>query len=241
MKTNNVAIILNAHLPYVRHLEYPRFLEEDWLYEAISETYLPLLRMLKRLSVDRIPFKLTLSMSPTLCCMLSDEPLQQRFINYLQMHRELGEKEVRRTETEQPQYAEMARWYLNRYEQNLEDFEACGHNILPAFRKLEEEGVVELITTCATHAYLPLYQEYPEAINAQIELGIQSHLSSFGHISRGFWLPECGYFPGIEQFLKSKGITWFQTASQSMLLSLTKWRTVRSGRCVAPTDSSRSP
>ena len=149
--------------------------------------------------------------------MLSDEPLQQRFINYMNLHRELGEKEVRRTEKEQPEYAEMARWYLNRCQKNLVDYESYGHNILAGFRKLEEEGVIELITTCATHAYLPLYQEYPAAINAQVELGIQSHLGSFGHISRGFWLPECGYFPGLEHYLKSKGILWFQTASQSMI------------------------
>lgn len=233
MKPTNVAIVLNAHLPYVRHLEYPRFLEEDWLYEAISETYLPLARMLARMAHEHYPVKLTISMSPTLTCMLADEPLQQRFISYLNMHRELGEKEVRRTETEQPEYAEMARWYLNRYQQNLDDFEACGHNILTLFRRLEEEGVVELITTCATHAYLPLYQEYPQAINAQIELGIQSHLNAFGHISRGFWLPECGYFPGLEQYLKSKGVSWFQTASQSMLLSPDKVEdgTFRPVRC----------
>ena len=62
MKTNKIAIILNAHLPYVRHLEYPRFLEEDWLYEAINESYLPLLRMLKGLKAEDIPCKLTLSM-----------------------------------------------------------------------------------------------------------------------------------------------------------------------------------
>jgi hypothetical protein len=157
------------------------------------------------------------------------------------MHRELGEKEVRRTETEQPEYAEMARWYLNRYQQNLDDFEACGHNILTLFRRLEEEGVVELITTCATHAYLPLYQEYPQAINAQIELGIQSHLNAFGHISRGFWLPECGYFPGLEQYLKSKGVSWFQTASQSMLLSPDKVEdgTFRPVRCPTACGVSR--
>ena len=43
-----LALVLHAHLPYVRHPEYEEFLEEDWLYEAIVETYLPLLEVLQR-------------------------------------------------------------------------------------------------------------------------------------------------------------------------------------------------
>ena len=170
-KTNYVAFILNAHLPYVRHLEYPRFLEEDWLYEAISETYLPMIRMLNRIADDQLPVRLVISVSPTLATMLGDEPLQERFLADLQKHIELGQKEVQRTASEQREYAEMAQEYLNRYQSDLEDFEACGHNILESFRRLEERGVVQLITTAATHAYLPLYQEFPAAINAQVDLG----------------------------------------------------------------------
>ncbi|MFA6844195.1 MAG: 1,4-alpha-glucan branching protein domain-containing protein [Sphaerochaetaceae bacterium] len=219
MKTNKIAFILNAHLPYVRHIEYPRFLEEDWLFEAINESYLPLLRMLSKLKDEKLSFKFTISMSPPLCCMLTDEALQQRFIQYMKRHVELGEKEVERTVSDDPRLHEMAVWYLTNYRRNLDDFENYNHNILTGFKNLEDMGVIEIITTCATHAYLPLYQEYPTAVDAQIEMGIQSHLCNFGHISRGFWLPECGYYPSLEEHLKSKGITWFQTASQSMLLS----------------------
>ncbi|MEA4859660.1 MAG: DUF1957 domain-containing protein, partial [Sphaerochaeta sp.] len=70
MSNTSVAFILNAHLPFVRHPEYPRFLEEDWLFESISESYLPLLRMFNKLKAERISFKFTISLSPTLCCML---------------------------------------------------------------------------------------------------------------------------------------------------------------------------
>lgn len=219
MKTNKLAFLLNAHLPYVRHIDYPRFLEEDWLYEAMSECYLPLLRMLDRVADDGIPVQLTLSMSPTLCAMLSDAPLQKRFVDYLDRHIELGKKEVERTKREQPEYHEMACYYLNNYQQDLTDFQSCNGNILSLFRTLEEKGIIEIITTAATHAYLPLYKDYPTATNAQIEMGVQSHISSFARVSRGFWLPECGYYPGLEDYLKNKGIKWFQTASQSMLLS----------------------
>ena len=36
MSRGALSIVLHAHLPYVRHPEYPEFLEEDWLYEAIT-------------------------------------------------------------------------------------------------------------------------------------------------------------------------------------------------------------
>ena len=220
MSKPSLALILNAHLPFVRHPEYPRFLEEDWLFESISESYLPLLRMLNRLKSDRIKFKMTISISPTLCCMLNDSVLQQRFLEYLQLHIELGEKEVERCEREQREFLEMAKYYLDQYQQNLSDYQVLyRYAILAGFKMLETSGYLELATTAATHAYLPLYQEYKTAINAQVELGVQSFLTTFGHLPKGFWLPECGYYPGLEDTLKYHGISWFQTASQSMLLS----------------------
>lgn len=223
MSNTSVAFVLNAHLPFVRHPEYPRFLEEDWLFESISESYLPLLRMFNKLKAERLSFKFTISLSPTLCCMLSDPILQERFLQYLERHIELGNKEVQRCSESQPEFLEMAQFYLDRAKQNLSDYQDLyRNNILDAFKALEASGHLELATTAATHAYLPLYKEYPTAINAQIELGVQSFLTTFGHLPKGFWLPECGYYPGLEETLKYHGINWFQTASQSMLLSQDK-------------------
>ena len=54
--TNNLCFTLNAHLPFVRHPEYPKFLEEDWFYEAVNESYLPILRMFYRLRDEKVPF-----------------------------------------------------------------------------------------------------------------------------------------------------------------------------------------
>ncbi|HXX41198.1 MAG TPA: DUF1957 domain-containing protein, partial [Chthoniobacterales bacterium] len=59
----SLALILHAHLPFVRHPEHEHFLEEDWLFEAITETYIPLLQMMQRLLRDRVPFKLTMSLT----------------------------------------------------------------------------------------------------------------------------------------------------------------------------------
>ena len=53
-----LSLVLHAHLPYVRHPEYKEFLEEDWLYEAITETYIPLLEMFENLTRDNIPWNM---------------------------------------------------------------------------------------------------------------------------------------------------------------------------------------
>ena len=80
---NHLALILHAHLPFVRHPEHEHFLEEDWFFEAITETYIPLLQMMQRLVHDKVPFKLTMSLTPTLCAMLQDQLLRERLWSLL--------------------------------------------------------------------------------------------------------------------------------------------------------------
>ncbi|ADK80669.1 glycoside hydrolase family 57 protein [Sediminispirochaeta smaragdinae] len=214
-----LGVILHAHLPFVRHPEYSRFLEEDWLYEAISETYLPLLRMFGRLKADKVPFRLTMSISPTLSDMLADDLLQQRYVDHVNRLIELGEKEVERTASD-GDFAPLAAMYLGLYRQNLSDFENLyRRNILSAFRAFEKDGYIEIITTAGTHAFLPLFQQYPEAVDAQIKSAIISHGRNFGTHPKGFWLPECGYYPDLEKLLKSSDISYFFTAAHGILLA----------------------
>jgi len=92
-----LALVLHAHLPFVRHPEHEEFLEEDWLYEAITETYLPLLEVFERLAGDGVPFRLTLSLTPTLISMLRDPLLMSRYARRLDRLVELADQEVRRT------------------------------------------------------------------------------------------------------------------------------------------------
>src|SRR4026207_2484848 len=92
-----LALVLHAHLPYVRHPEYDEFLEEDWLYEAITETYLPLLQVLHRLAAGGVDLRLTMSLTPTLCHMLRDPLLQERYARYLERSLDLARREVERT------------------------------------------------------------------------------------------------------------------------------------------------
>ena len=90
MEKGYLALVLHAHLPYVRHPEYHHFLEESWLFEAITETYVPLLRMMDELVADKIPFQLTMSLTPPLISMLTDDLLQERYSRHLDRLIELG-------------------------------------------------------------------------------------------------------------------------------------------------------
>lgn len=212
-------IVLHAHLPFVRHPEHPRFLEENWLFEAISETYLPLLRVFNRLRREGIGYHLTISLSPTLCSMLADSLLQDRYVDHLSRLIELGEKELKRTAGD-PEQQSLAKMYLELSKQNLEDFnEVYRQNILQGFRSLEDSGHLSIITTAATHAYLPLYQESPQAVKAQVELAMMSHVAHFRRKPKGFWLPECGYYPGLEGILHHNGIEYFYGATHSIDLA----------------------
>lgn len=216
---NTINLILHAHQPYVRHLEYEKFLEEDWLYESLNETYIPLLRMLSKLEDEKIDFKISLCFSPTLLTMLLDEPLQERFVQYMERHIELGEKEVERTKIEDKECHEMAKTYLEETRRNLNVYEAYDRNILTGFKKLSDMGKIELVSSAATHAYLPLYKDYPDAINAQIAVGIKTHKKVFGTSPRGFWLPEGGYYPGLDKILRANSIDWIELAPQAPLTS----------------------
>ena len=118
MKTGYLSLILHAHLPYVRHPEHDSFFEENWLFEAITECYIPLIGVLDRLLHDQIDYRLTLSLSPPLLTMLRDELLQQRYLKYLHSHIELAEKEVVRTQ-KLAEFKPLAEYYLKFYQDTL--------------------------------------------------------------------------------------------------------------------------
>ncbi len=93
----HLVLFLHAHLPYVRHPEEDNVLAEDWFYEAVTETYIPLLALAEGWLRDGVPARLTLSLSPPLLEMLRDDLLVDRYINRLHVLLELAESEVRRT------------------------------------------------------------------------------------------------------------------------------------------------
>jgi len=212
-----LCIVLHAHLPFVRHPETRYMMEENWLYEALTETYLPLLNGFNNLVDDAVPFKITMSLTPPLCAMLNDELLQNRYSRHIDKLIELSQKEILRTryDSAMNRTAEM---YLNRFQLCKNIFEEkYGCNILPGFKKLQDDGVLEIITCGATHGYLPNMQSNKSAVTAQIEVAVQSYNSFFGRKPRGIWLPECGYYPGLETILHNCGIKFLFVETHGLL------------------------
>ena len=84
MAKGALALVLHAHLPYVRGAD-AHSLEEDWFFQALIECYLPLLETLEQAAADpRLSPQLTMGLSPTLLSLLTDPTLRQRFPNWIQ-------------------------------------------------------------------------------------------------------------------------------------------------------------
>jgi len=212
-----LSLVLHCHLPYVRHPEHEYFLEENWYYEALFETYLPLLATFERLEREGIPFQATLSVSPTLLSMCLDPLLQRRALRYVDQLLALAEKEEKRVRKE-PAFQPVVRMYLQKLGDYRERFKDQYHgNIAEGFKALREKGRLEIITCAATHGYLPLLGIREGAVRAQVEAALKFHESFFGEKPSGFWLPECGYQPGHEEILKDHGIKYFFVESHGLL------------------------
>lgn len=202
-----LSIILHAHLPYIRHLEREKTLEELWLFEAITESYLPLLMMLERLAADNVPCRLTISITPTLGSMLQDHLLTERYLKYLDQMIDLSGKEVERVRF-QPQFYPLAKMYHQIYKNSKDYYVNKYHkDLVSAFAGFQRQGLLEIIASAATHGFLPL-MDREEAIAAQIKVGTNWYRSRFNCDPVGFWLPECGYCPGVESELHRQGIKY---------------------------------
>ena len=203
-----LSIVLHAHLPFVRHPEHEKFLEESWLFEAVTETYLPLLQILDGWRRDQLDARLTLSLSPTLCAMLLDPLLCARYERHLDGLVELSKKEIHRTHWDRA-FRELAGMYHHRFLRSQETWRACGGNLVSAFKGFQDTGHLEIITTAATHGLLPLMAGHPPSVRAQILTARDHYRCCFGRDPRGIWLPECAYAQGVEDYLQEANIRWF--------------------------------
>lgn len=205
--SRNCSIVLNAHIPWVRHAEVDHSLEEDWLHSAVLETHLPLLEMLFRLRTEGVPYHVTLNISPTLLAMLRDRLLKRRTLAYLDRTLRLCRDEIERGDiTGFRGLAEMYEDRFHRFRTLLVD-EWKG-DIIRAICDLRDSGHVELTASAATHGLLPLLMRVPEAVQAQVRAGIRQFVQCFGRLPKGFWLPECAYAPALGKLLKQEGIDW---------------------------------
>ena len=200
------ALVLHMHLPFVKHPEFAVPLEEQWLFEAITNCYAPLLHMFWKLEREKIDFRLTVSLSPPLVSMLSDQHLQDRYRIFLRELLSLAERELE---------GNRGKAFQHTIEKNLERihtargvFEAYGGNILNGFRDFQNMEKVEVIICAGTHPSLPLYMHYPENIRAHIQMSCRQYERVFGRWPRGMWLPENAFTPGLDKYIAEAGIKW---------------------------------
>jgi 1,4-alpha-glucan branching enzyme len=208
-------LVLHNHLPYVRHPEYDEFLEEDWFFEAMTETYLPILAMMENFQSDGTDFRITMSLTPPLCNMMSDTLLQDRYHRRLSRLIELAQKEVWRLHNQEP-FHTSAKMYFDRFIQCMTLFERNGRNILKAYRALQDSGKLEIITCNATHGFLPLMSS-DRARRAQVRMAVRDYRAKFGRDPRGIWLAECAYAPGVDRILRECGIRYFFLEAHGLL------------------------
>jgi len=212
--------VLHSHLPYCRMAgRWPH--GEEWLHEAAAETYVPLLDVLYDLRDDGIPFRLTVSLTPVLTEQLADPLVREHFVAYLDEEIQAAGSDIPRFGEQGEKHLEyLAGFYREYYERVRHAFvERFQGDIIRAFRTLQDEGYVEIITSAATHGYLPLLSR-DASIYGQLKAGIASYTRHFGRAPRAIWLPECAYRPayvdddgtvrpGLEEFLSAQGITCF--------------------------------
>jgi 1,4-alpha-glucan branching enzyme len=231
----HIALILHAHLPFVRHPEHEHFLEEEWLFEAISETYIPLLRMMQRLVDDAVPFKLTASITPTLCSMLQDRLLCERYARHLDFLIDLALREQERNR-KHPELRQLADFYFQLFSENRRLFvDEWQCDLLSRFREFKKAGLLEIIASAATHGLLPiLQQQLPEAARAQVLIGRDVYVEVFNVDPTGFWLPECAYGPGLDSILQAANLRWFVVEADGLLLGKPQPRRLIYAPCYTP-------
>ena len=207
MPDGYLALVLHGHLPYVYHPERDDILEERWVYEALTECYLPLLEVFETLIADGIDFRITLSLSPTLLSMLVDENLQERYYQHLLKTIQLAQQEQERLAKSAELYTVSA-FYLDKLSNILNRYEKYSRDIIKPIKLFQQKGCLEVITTCSTHGYLPLMKNQISR-RAQVETAVDEYYRLFGCMPKGMWLPECGYAPGVGQILRDCGLKYF--------------------------------
>jgi 1,4-alpha-glucan branching enzyme len=193
----DLAIVLHSHMPYVEGFgTYP--FGEEWLFDAVIRSYLPVLEVADRL---------TMTITPVLADQLEDAGVRERLRRFLVDWR-IGAAEAEASAGEvAAECRDACEAELARYRHALELLDADGADPLRCFRRATEEGRIALATSSATHAVLPLLATR-EGLRLQLDAGIRSHRRRFGW-DGGFWLPECAYAPGLERRLADQGVRWF--------------------------------
>ena len=218
-------LVLHAHLPYVlRHGTWPH--GEDWLFEAAAETYLPCLAMIDECLFLNARPKIAIGLTPVLLEQLAHDHFKRGFEHYLQDRSERAHADLKDFQQQNNQHLSLlAQRWIDLYTQRLEQFRSMGRDIPGAFAQKAAADHIEILTSSATHGYLPLLYE-DASVRAQIRAGLASSERLLGYRPRGLWLPECAYRPhgqwqppvnwtgkenriGLEHLVADEGISHF--------------------------------
>ena len=222
-KIGAFTFVLHSHIPYCRRAgRWPH--GEEWLHEAATETYIPLLNALHDLQEEGVPFHLTIGITPILCEQLADPLVLEHLRAYLEEKQKAAEADLRRFDPVSERQLHFlagfyAQWYAH-IRASLD--ERYGGDIIGAFRRLQDAGYIEILTSAATHGYLPLLAR-DSSIHGQLATGVRSYVRYFGRRPRAIWLPECAYRPayymdgpqgrwrkpGLEEFLAEQRLGLF--------------------------------
>lgn len=197
MTPASCALVLHCHLPYVlNHGRWPHGCE--WLYEAAAETYLPLIRLLDELVLSGTRPRLTIAVSPVLAEQLASGQFKTEFLEWLNQRTDAARVDrAEFTASGESALSQQAKRWEDWYTAAREHFFSLDRDIVGAFRRLADAGILEILTCGATHGYFPLLSR-DETIDVQVRLAVEVHRKHFGRNPRGIWLPECAYRPGYD-------------------------------------------
>ncbi|MHA1912741.1 MAG: 1,4-alpha-glucan branching protein domain-containing protein [Promethearchaeota archaeon] len=218
-------LVLHGHIPWCKKSgTWPA--GEEWLMEAMNETYIPFLNILRELKEKKVKVAITINITPVLAEQLADEYMKQRFSEYMDDLKKRANNDIKRFKNH-PVRKKIAQYHLNTIEKIIGTFY---HNyyrdILGSFKWFQEEGMIELITCAATHGFLPLFRS-DSGIFSQIQVAVDAHKKHFNSEPKGIWLPECAYRPreyrnndfreSIDYWLNNSNIEYFFVDSHGIL------------------------
>jgi 1,4-alpha-glucan branching enzyme len=216
-----ISIVLEVHLPFVKEFHKEDNLseagEEGRFFETVTDTLLPILEVLDRLENDHVPFRLALAISPVFCHMLNDEHLQKKYLHYIDKQIEFGRQELERT-AGNADLTKLAQIYYNKIvDRRIAYTKRNKKNILKAFDFYKRKGKLEILASCATHAFLPFYGNNPESLQAQMEIPVSGYRRFFGSCPQGFWLPHLGWTPALEPYFRAYNFSYTIVDSHGLL------------------------
>jgi 1,4-alpha-glucan branching enzyme len=199
-------LVLHSHLPYVLGKGRWPF-GEEWLHEIVLDTYLPLLESLERLAKDEIPASVAIGLTPILMEQLKSSDFISKFRKWTDTKQSALRDDFRHLPDTQ-EARDLNAFYRDELDRRRVQFDAMEGDVVGAFASLQERGRIEVMTSCATHGYMPLFGN-DESRRLQIRTGAAAYQHWMGRRPSGFWLPECGYVPGVERLLAEEGLRYF--------------------------------